>query len=57
MIESGVVTGNVLAAHIGCKPSYVVELRKRGRVVVAPDGNGYLLSESLALYRLSLIHI
>ncbi|MCW0398756.1 hypothetical protein NB688_000570 [Xanthomonas sacchari] len=45
-----VVTGKELAAYIGCKPSYVVELKRNGRLVLAPDGKGYLKSASLALY-------
>jgi hypothetical protein len=45
-----VVTGKELAAYIGCRPSYVVELKRHGRLVLAPDGKGYLKSASLALY-------
>ncbi|UYK82297.1 DUF1441 family protein [Xanthomonas sacchari] len=45
-----VVTGRELAAYIGCKPSYVVELKRNGRLVPAADGKGYLKSASLALY-------
>lgn len=32
--EDLTITGKELASLIGCKPSYVVELRKKGRVVV-----------------------
>lgn len=45
-----VVTGKELAALIGCRPSYIVELKKKGRVVVGPDGKGYFKARSLALY-------
>ncbi len=50
MSESVIVTGKDLAARIGCRPSYVVELKRQGRLVPAPDGRGYCLAESLALY-------
>lgn len=43
-----VVTGAQLAARIGCKPSYIVRLKRDGRVV--PKDGGYLLAASLALY-------
>ena len=45
------VTGKELAAHIGCRPSYIVQLKREGRVVLADGGKGYLLEPSLALYR------
>jgi len=45
-----VVTGVELADLIGCKPSYVVELKRKGRLVPAADGKGYLRLASLALY-------
>jgi hypothetical protein len=45
-----VVTGKELAAILGCKPSYLIELKRNGRLVVAPDGKGYLRAESVALY-------
>lgn len=45
-----VVTGKHLAAVLGFKPSYIVELKKQGRVVVAPAGRGYLHAESVALF-------
>lgn len=48
--EAASVTGKELATRIGCKPSYVVELKRNGRVVPGPNGRGYLLAESLALY-------
>jgi len=44
------VTGKELAAILGCKPSYLIELKRNGRLVVAPDGKGYLRAESVALY-------
>ncbi len=46
-----VVTGKELAAILGCKPSYIVELKRRGRLIPAPDGKGYLRAESAALYQ------
>ncbi|MFP3415846.1 hypothetical protein SB773_30875, partial [Bacillus sp. SIMBA_074] len=45
-----VVTGKLLADHIGCRPSYIVELKRAGRLVLGPDGKGYLRDASLALY-------
>ncbi len=45
-----VVTGKQLASVLGFKPSYIVELKKQGRVVVAPGGKGYLHAESVALF-------
>ncbi|MBD9368842.1 DUF1441 family protein [Xanthomonas sp. XNM01] len=45
-----VVSGAQLAAIIGCKPSYVVELKRKGRLVLADGGKGYLKAASLALY-------
>ncbi|WP_372363857.1 hypothetical protein ACCQ07_05355 [Xanthomonas sp. NCPPB 3583] len=45
-----VVTGKELAAYIGCRPSYIVELKRNGRLVQAEGGKGYLKSASLALY-------
>ncbi|QHG87953.1 hypothetical protein ACCQ13_14780 [Xanthomonas sp. NCPPB 1638] len=45
-----VVTGKELAAYIGCRPSYIVELKRNGRLVQADGGKGYLKSASLALY-------
>lgn len=45
------VSGKDLAALIGCRPSYVVELKKKGRLVPAEDGKGYLRNASLELYR------
>ncbi len=44
------VSGKDLAALIGCRPSYVVELKRKGRLVLAEDGKGYLRDASLALY-------
>jgi len=44
------VTGKELAALIGCRPSYVIELRKKGRVVVGGGGKGFLKGASLVLY-------
>lgn len=44
------VTGKELAVLIGCRPSYIVELKKKGRLVSAEDGKGYLRDASLALY-------
>ena len=44
------VTGKELAVLIGCRPSYIVELKKKGRLVSADDGKGYLRDASLALY-------
>lgn len=51
MSAGTLVTGKDLAAHIGCRPSYVVQLKREGRVVPAEGGKGYLLEPSLALYR------
>lgn len=51
MSAGTLVTGKELAAHIGCRPSYVVHLKREGRVVPAEGGKGYLLEPSLALYR------
>lgn len=51
MSAGTLVTGKELAAHIGCRPSYVVQLKREGRVVPADGGKGYLLEPSLALYR------
>jgi hypothetical protein len=44
------VSGKDLALLIGCRPSYIVELKKKGRLVCAEDGKGYLRDASLALY-------
>lgn len=44
------ITGKELASLIGCKPSYVVELRRKGRVVVGAGGKGFLKNASLELY-------
>ncbi|MGV8959217.1 MAG: hypothetical protein ACOH1V_02360 [Stenotrophomonas sp.] len=46
-----IVTGKDLAAFIGCKPSYIVQLKKEGRVVPADGGKGYRKAASLALYQ------
>lgn len=46
-----VVSGAQLALLIGCRPSYIVELKRKGRLVPAPTGKGYLRAASLALYR------
>ncbi len=51
MSTATLVTGKQLAAHIGCRPSYVVQLKREGRIVPADGGKGYLLEPSLALYR------
>lgn len=51
MSAGTLVTGKDLAAHIGCRPSYIVQLKREGRVVLADGGKGYLLEPSLALYR------
>ncbi|WP_293716340.1 hypothetical protein [Stenotrophomonas sp. UBA7606] len=51
MSAGTLVTGKELAAHIGCRPSYIVQLKREGRVVPAEGGKGYLLEPSLALYR------
>lgn len=51
MSAGTLVTGKELAAHIGCRPSYIVQLKREGRVVLADGGKGYLLEPSLALYR------
>ena len=51
MSAGTLVTGKDLAAHIGCRPSYVVQLKREGRVVPGEGGKGYLLEPSLALYR------
>jgi len=48
--EDLTITGKELASLIGCKPSYVVELRKKGRVVVGAGGKGFLKAASLELY-------
>jgi len=45
-----VVTGKQLAAILGFKPSFIVQLKRDGRLVPAPGGKGYLRAESLALY-------
>lgn len=45
-----VVSGADLARLLGCKPSYVVELKRHGRLVPNPDGKGYLRAASVALY-------
>lgn len=42
------VTGAQLAARIGCRPSYIVQLKRQGRVVACQGG--YQLAASLALY-------
>ncbi len=44
------VSGKELAVLIGCRQSYIVELKKKGRLVCAEDGKGYLRDASLALY-------
>lgn len=48
--EDLTITGKELASLIGCKPSYVVELRKKGRVVVGEGGKGFLKAASMELY-------
>lgn len=48
--EDVIVTGRELATLIGCRPSYVVELKRLDRLVPAPTGKGYLKRASLALY-------
>ena len=45
-----VVTGKQLAAILGFKPSFIVQLKRDGRLVEAPGGKGYLCAESVALY-------
>lgn len=51
MVEaSRVVNGKRLALLLNCKPSYITELKKLGRLVLAEDGKGYLAAESVALY-------
>lgn len=45
-----IVNGKQLAAVLGCKPSYIVELKKLGRLVLTEDGRKFLLSESAALF-------
>lgn len=49
-VEDVVVTGVELAAFLGCRPSYIVELKRNGRLVPAAGGKGYLKGASLALY-------
>ncbi|WP_313243052.1 hypothetical protein [Stenotrophomonas sp.] len=44
------VSGKELAALIGCRPSYIVELNKKGRLVPVSEGKGYQRDASLALY-------
>lgn len=51
MTTGTLVSGKELAAHIGCRPSYIVQLKREGRVVLADGGKGYLLEPSLVLYR------
>ena len=51
MTTGTLVSGKELAAHIGCRPSYIVQLKREGRVVLADGGKGYLLEPSLQLYR------
>lgn len=36
------------AAHLGCRPSYITELRKSGRLVLTEDGRAVRVAESLA---------
>jgi len=51
MVEGDVtVTGKELAALIGCRPSYIIELKRHGRLVPGADGKGYLKAASLVLY-------
>lgn len=45
-----VVTGKHLALLLNCKPSYITELKRNGRLVLSEDGKGYLAAESVALY-------
>jgi len=45
-----IVSGSELAAILGCRPSYIVELKRHGRLVPNPDGKGYLRAASVALY-------
>ncbi len=49
-VDDVVVTGVELAAFLGCRPSYIVELKRNGRLVPAAGGKGYLKAASLALY-------
>ncbi|WP_282266519.1 hypothetical protein [Stenotrophomonas sp. PS02298] len=51
MSAGTLVSGKELAAHIGCRPSYIVQLKREGRVVPADGGKGYLLEASVALFR------
>lgn len=37
------------AAHIGCRPSYVTELKRVGRLVLTEDGKRVRVAESIAL--------
>lgn len=50
MTEPVVVTGKQLALLLNCKPSYITELKKLGRLVLSEDSKGFLRSESIALY-------
>lgn len=45
-----VVTGAALAAVLGFRPSYLVELKHAGRLVPGPGGKGYWRAASLARY-------
>jgi len=48
-VEDVVVTGVELAAFLGCRPSYIVELKRNGRLVPAAGGKGYLKAASLTV--------
>lgn len=37
------------SAHIGCKRTYAYQLKKEGRLVMAPDGKNVMVAESIAL--------
>lgn len=48
MTNPETATFKAFAEHIGCKPSYVTELRKAGRLVLTDDGKAVLVAESIA---------
>ena len=46
---AGTMSFSEFARHLGCKPSYVTELRHKGRLVLTPDGKRVLVEDSKKL--------
>lgn len=50
VVNDEVISGKDLAQILGCRPSYIVELKRNGRLVPNPNGSGYLRAASVELY-------